>query len=124
AFERMTARASLRAGYASAVIVIAALIAPSAVPGLPPQTYLRWASLTHLGQPRFEHRRTTSMPQFFADRFGWPQMAATVARAYNSLPPAERAKTAIFGNDYGQAGAIDFYGPRYGLPKAIGGHLS
>ncbi|HSP34538.1 MAG TPA: glycosyltransferase, partial [Thermoanaerobaculia bacterium] len=65
-----------------------------------------------------------SMPQFFADRFGWPEMAATVARAYWSLPPDVRAKTAIFGNDYGQAGAIDFYGTRYGLPKSISGVLT
>jgi hypothetical protein len=49
-------------------------------------------------------------------------MAATVARVYNSLPPDERAKTAIFGNDFGQSGAIDFYGPALGLPPAISGH--
>ncbi|HEY6843129.1 MAG TPA: glycosyltransferase, partial [Thermoanaerobaculia bacterium] len=97
---------------------------PSAVPMLPPQMYLRFVELTHLGQPRFENRGTTSMPQFFADRFGWPEMVAAVAKAYDSLPPAERVKTAIFGNDYGQAAAIDFYGPRYGLPKSIGSHLT
>jgi hypothetical protein len=94
------------------------------VPVLPAPTYFRFVEITHLGQPRFEHRQTTSMPQFFADRFGWPEMVATVARAYDSLPPAERAKTAIFANDFGQGGAVDFYGPRYGLPKAIGGHLT
>ena len=38
--------------------------------------------------------------------------------------PSVRAKTGIFANDFGQGGAIDFYGPRYGLPKAIGGHLA
>ena len=100
------------------------LIAPTAVPVLPPDAYFRFVAITHINQPRFEHRRTTSMPQFFADRFGWPELAATVARVYNSLPPEERAKTAIFGNDYGQSSAIDFYGPRYGLPKSIGGHLT
>ena len=126
AVERMSEerRRWVRPAFAAAIVIIGALIAPSAVPVLPAQTYLRWAEITHLGQPRFEHRLTTSMPQFFADRFGWPEMVATVARAYNSLPPAERARTAIFGNDYGQAGAIDFYGPRYGLPRSIGGHLT
>jgi len=106
---------------AAAIVVIGSLIAPSAVPVLSPQTYFRYVELTHLGQPHFEHRATTSMPQLFADRFGWPEMVATVARAYNSLPPDLRARTAIFGNDFGQSGAIDFYGPRYGLPKSIGG---
>ena len=43
---------------------------------------------------------------------------------YNSLPPDVRAKTAIFGQNYGQAGAIDLFGPKYGLPPAISGHQS
>jgi len=125
ATERMTEhRRWMRAPYAALIVIIGALIAPIAVPVLPPAAYFRYTELTHINQPRFEHRRTNAMPQFFADRFGWPEMVATVARAYYSLPPDVRAKTAIFGNDYGQAGAIDFYGPRYGLPKAIGGHLT
>lgn len=125
AIERATARRRWAGvAYATLIAIGGALIAPTAVPVLPPDMYFRYTEITHINQPRFEHRRTTSMPQFFADRFGWPEMVATVARVYNSLPAAERAKTAIFGNDYGQAGAIDFYGPRYGLPPAIGGHLT
>ena len=49
-------------------------------------------------------------------------MAATVARVYNNLPAEVRPKTAIFGQNYGQAGAIDLFGPKYGLPPAISGH--
>ena len=127
AAERMTERAGrrwMRVAYAAAIALAGALIAPISVPTLPPAAYFRFTEIAHIQQPRFENRRTTSMPQFFADRFGWPEMVAAVARAYYSLPPDVRQKTAIFGNDYGQGGAIDFYGPRYGLPKAIGGHLS
>jgi len=51
-------------------------------------------------------------------------MVTTVARVYNSLPPDVRAKTAIFVQNYGQAGAIDLFGPKYGLPWAISGHQS
>lgn len=51
-------------------------------------------------------------------------MTAAVAQVYHSLPPEEQAKAAIFGNNYGEAGAIDFLGPKYGLPKAISGHQS
>jgi hypothetical protein len=118
------ARRWARVAMPVAVVAGGALLAPSAAPVLPPELYLRYIAVTHLGPPRFEHRGTYAMPQLFADRFGWPEMVQTVARAYVSLPPDVRARTAIFGNDYGQAGAIDFYGPRYGLPKAIGGHLS
>ncbi len=125
ATERLTeSRRWLRAAYVSLIVVVGLLIAPTLVPMLPPAAYFRYMQITHLNQPRFEHRRTTSMPQLFADRFGWPEMVATVARAWYSLPPDVRARTAIFGNDYGQSGAIDFYGPHYGLPKSIGGHLS
>jgi hypothetical protein len=51
-------------------------------------------------------------------------MAATVAGAFQTLPPEVRAKTCIFAQNYGQAGAIDFFGPQYGLPQAISGHQS
>jgi hypothetical protein len=51
-------------------------------------------------------------------------MVATVARVYNDLPADVRAGTAIFGQTYGQAGAVDLFGPQYGLPQAISGHQS
>ena len=46
-------------------------------------------------------------------------MVEKVAQVYNSLPPEERARTAIFANSWGESAAIDFYGPKYGLPQAI-----
>jgi len=58
----------------------------------------------------------------YADQFGWQEMVAEVARVYNGLPPDVRARTAIFGQNYGQAGAVDLFGAKYGLPKAISGH--
>src|SRR5882724_13134426 len=64
------------------------------------------------------------LPQHFADEFGWEEMARKTGEIYNALPPEERAKTAIFANSYGQAGAIDFFGKKYGLPKSISNHQS
>jgi hypothetical protein len=52
---------------------------------------------------------------------GWPQLAETVAVVHASLPPKERASAGIIAGDDGQAAAIDLYGPRYGLPRAISG---
>jgi hypothetical protein len=49
-------------------------------------------------------------------------MVAEVAKIYNSMPPEERARTGILAGTYGDAGAIDFFGPRYGLPKSISAH--
>lgn len=60
----------------------------------------------------------------FADMLGWQGIAADTARAYRSLPAAERAHASIVTTNYGEAGAIDLYGPRYGLPHAISGDLT
>ena len=65
------------------------------------------------------------LPHVFAWQFGWDEMVAAVSQAYWSLPPEERARVAIIGNDYGESGAVDLLGPKYGLPlKALGTHQS
>jgi len=101
---------------------VAVVTAPIVIPVLPPETYIRYTKAIHLDQPRIETHRLGPLPQIYADQFGWPEMAETVARVYNSLPAEIRPKTAIFAQNYGQAGAIDFFGPKYGLPPAISGH--
>ena len=108
--------------YGVLMVAMAALLAPTLIPLLPPETYIRYAAATHLQQPRIENNELGPLPQLFADQFGWQEMAATVAGVYRSLPPDVQARTAIFGQNYGQAGAIDLFGPRYGLPPAISGH--
>ncbi|MBD5657208.1 MAG: hypothetical protein IAI50_18810 [Candidatus Eremiobacteraeota bacterium] len=53
---------------------------------------------------------------------GWRTLVATMAGAYDRLTPAERREAVVLTRDYGQASAIDFLGPKYGLPRAISGH--
>lgn len=55
------------------------------------------------------------------EEVGWPELVDEVARIYATIPPAERAHTAIFCGNYGEAGAVDLYGPARGLPNAISG---
>jgi hypothetical protein len=124
-WERLLARprlAWLKLAYPALMLLGGALLAPLAIPLLPPEIYIRYTKTIGLEQPRIETSRLGPLPQIFADQFGWEEMAATVARVYNSLPPEVRARTAIFAQNYGQAGAIDLFGPKYGLPPAIGGH--
>ena len=64
------------------------------------------------------------LPQLHADRFGWKEMADVVASAWKTLTPEEQKKGAIFAQLYGQAGAIDHYGPALGLPRAVSGQPS
>jgi 4-amino-4-deoxy-L-arabinose transferase-like glycosyltransferase len=55
---------------------------------------------------------------------GWPTFVRQVARIASSLPAAERGRLVIITGDYGAAGAVDLYGGRYGLPRAVSGHNS
>ncbi|HEV2400525.1 MAG TPA: glycosyltransferase family 39 protein [Candidatus Sulfotelmatobacter sp.] len=55
------------------------------------------------------------------EEIGWPELVQTVAQVRDSLSPEQRARLGILAGDYGEAGAIDLYGPGYGLPPAISG---
>jgi len=110
--------------YAALLALSGAVLAPLFTPLLPPETLIRYSRAIGMSQPRIENHRLGPLPQLMADRFGWKEMAEEVARIYRSLPPADRASVAIFGQNYGQAGAIDLFGPALGLPPAISAHLT
>jgi len=112
----------IKPAYASLLLVFGALMGPVVVPVLPVDTFIRYSLATHLQQPRIETHKLGPLPQFYADMFGWEEMVQVVAKAYDSLPPAERARTAIVAANYGQAGAVDLFGKKYGLPNAISSH--
>jgi hypothetical protein len=76
----------------------------------------------HVPVPQEEKSNLGALPQYFADQFGWPELAATVAKVYQDLPPADRAKAYVLGGDYGQAAAVDVYDAGLGLPPALSGH--
>jgi len=58
----------------------------------------------------------------FHDQHGWEEQVATVAEVYHGLPPNDRDNCILFARNFGEAGAIDFYGPEHGLPKAYSVH--
>jgi hypothetical protein len=110
--------------YVGLVIAVGAILLPFSVPILSPESYIRYQKALGIQPPEIENQRNGPLPQWYADEFGWPEMVEKVARVYNSLPPEERARTAIFSNGWGEAAAVDFYGPRFGLPMAISKHNS
>ena len=114
----------LKVAYPTLMVTASAVFSPIAIPVLSPQMYIQYTRALHLQPPAIETHKLGPLPQLYADQFGWEEMVATVAQVFNSLPPEVRAKTAIFGQNYGQAGAIDLFGPKYGLPPAISGHQS
>ena len=58
------------------------------------------------------------------EQAGWPQLVTDVADAWNRIPAAERSRAVILTSNYGQAGALDRYGPGHGLPAPYSGHMS
>jgi len=129
AIEAWTSRwKAVRPAVVTAVAALGLVFVPFALPILPEApmvSYQNWL-LGFLHIPRqavaTEHHRLPALPSDWADMHGWPELAATVARVYQSLPPEDRAQAAIVAQNYGEAGAIDFFGGEYGLPPALSGH--
>ena len=105
------------------LLVGGALLAPVVVPALPVDSFLAYMAKLPFKIPRSErsHARA-ALPQHYSDQFGWNEIVAGVVGAWSRIPPEERKDCGIFAQDYGQAGAIDFLGPKYGLPQSLSGH--
>ncbi|RPH94262.1 MAG: hypothetical protein EHM72_15725 [Calditrichaeota bacterium] len=104
-------------------IINGALISlPLALPILQPAQFIRYADILGWRPTADENHQMGPLPQHFADMNGWEQMADKVAQVYHALPDSERNLTAVYFQNYGQAGAIDYYRDKYHLPPAICGH--
>lgn len=55
------------------------------------------------------------------EEIGWPELVQTIAGIRSSLPVSEQAGAGILAGNYGEAAAVNLYGPDYGLPTAISG---
>ncbi len=99
-----------------------------AIPGLPfGLPVLRADPMVRYGQVisryisaeplRWEDGNYYSLPQDYADMTGWKELAEITAGKYQGLTPWEQAECVIFAENYGEAGAICFYGKKYGLPE-------
>lgn len=107
------------------LIVSGVVTLPITVPVFSPATFLAYTKKLPFKLPITEHAHARApLPQWYADQFGWNEIVAETAVAWNQLTPDERKdkNCGIFAQDYGQAGAIDFLGGKYGLPKSLSGH--
>jgi hypothetical protein len=105
-----------------AVAVLVALMVPFALPILPIDGLVAYGQRLGLSRPAPPDGRAHLVQPLFADEFGWEAMTRAVADAFHALPEPARADTALFADGYMYAGALNFYGPRYGLPTAISGN--
>ena len=101
------------------------MIVPLSIPILSPEAFIRLNALIGgAAEVKQENLQSSELPQNFADRYGWREMVAAVAKAYDTLSPEEKASACILTQNYGEAGAVDLFGPAYGLPQAMSGHNS
>ena len=107
--------ATMRRGWANLVRVLAwaalladiALVAAITLPMAP----------VNSGWWRFASRINGDL----REELGWQELAETVAQIRDQLPAEDRARLGILTGNYGEAGALNLYGPKYGLPTAISG---
>jgi 4-amino-4-deoxy-L-arabinose transferase-like glycosyltransferase len=113
----------LKPALVTLILASGAWLAPVVMPVLPVQQFITYMAKLPFEVPRSEHSHMRAiLPQHFADQFGWEEIVATVNQAYGRLSSEERPGCGIFAQNYGQAGAIDFFGRRFGLPPALSGH--
>jgi len=108
-----------------AVVLLAAgaHLAPIVVPILSPDKFITYTKYLPMKLPHMEHSHAAAvLPQWYSDQFGWQEIVSETAQAWNRIPVEQRGDCGIFAQDYGQAGAIDFFGPRYSLPPTLSGH--
>jgi hypothetical protein len=113
---------SLRVGIATVIVIALAAFLPIGTWVLSPEHYLAYTKAIGFTPKKIEVHHAGLLPQPMGDQFGWPELAAEVGAIYNGMPADERAQTGIIAGNYGEAGAVDMWGPKYGLPKAISGH--
>ncbi|MEO8276530.1 MAG: glycosyltransferase family 39 protein [Thermoanaerobaculia bacterium] len=126
AIERITlARrggSAIRAVVVTLVILTGLLFAPLARPMLPVEPYIRYSRALGVKPGTDERKSVGRLPQFYADMQEWRGLAEAVGRAGALLSPAERATTCVFAQNYGEAGAVEYFGRELGLPRPISAH--
>lgn len=99
------------------------LLVPLGLPLLPQKqmaNYCKFLSENITSAPmRNEQNGYYPLPQDYMDMTGWEELAGLAAVAYNRLDSSQQKDCIVFANNYGQAGALDFYGKKYHLPTPV-----
>ncbi len=115
---------TIRAATLAATALGGLVLAPAMMPVLRPEAQASYLRRTGLVPPQLEQHAQSALPQLLADRLAWRPIADAVARVVAALPPEEAARVAVFGQGYGEAGAVNAYARELDLPPAVSGHLS
>ena len=93
---------------------------PFGLPIVPPDPMARYSAAIGITTAvRTNRGEYLPLPQDYADMLGWRAQAEAVARVYRALPAAEQEQTVLYGGNYGEAGALDLYGPGLARPPVV-----
>ena len=111
---------ALRSAAEVALVVYGLMLLPLGLPIVPPGPMVRYATTLGLTGATTTNRGTVlELPQDYADMLGWKAIVGQAAQVWHGLTPDDRARAVLLAGNYGEAGALDFYGPALGLPKAL-----
>jgi 4-amino-4-deoxy-L-arabinose transferase-like glycosyltransferase len=123
ALEAWLTSPRLRAALLVGVVLFSLPLLPFVVPVLPIERVAAYQSFLGVTPEANEKKLAVDrLSIFYADMFGWRELAALLGRAYQSLSPEERADAVFFANNYGEAAAVDFFAKPWGLPPSISAH--
>lgn len=127
--EQLTRKKNLRLLLRPVMILvpvaITMLLFPLLIPLYSPAKMADYcARYKAFGLTRWEDGKEHALPQDYADMLGWKKMAMLAGEAYTAMDSTAKAQTIIFCDNYGQAGAVDYYGGAYHLPAAKGKEAS
>lgn len=100
----------VRGVVAVVALALTAPLLPFALPCLPPASFVALQRAMGAEPGTSERHRMGALPQHWADMFGWPELADSVARVAAALPAEERARVIVLVNNYGEAGALERFG--------------
>jgi len=115
---------AITAVLAGLIVIVGLLVRPITLPVLSVEKTQAYLNALNLKDLAAERNAIGALPQHYADMFGWEEMAALYGEIFGKLGPDDRNACVIYVRNYGEAGAIDFFGRKYGLPRATCAHNS
>lgn len=113
------ARVFARSVVTALIVIMGMAMLPNTLPVLPEATFLSYSTALgdalHISRSATAtegNRETSALPGDWADMHGWPELAATVTKVYDSLAPADRTQAVVFAGNYGEASAVAFFSPQ------------
>lgn len=120
-FERKRIK-YLNYAYGALLLISIAVFSPLVLPILSPDDLPEYMTRIGIKPSSGENLALGRLPQLFADRFGWEEMAKDFAGIYNSLSEEEKKMTVISVENYGEAGALNYFSEKYELPRVFCNH--